>query len=124
MSLRTALRRVLASQDEVAATEERVRSAKQGTTAISDLVERRPAEVSGIVRSVVLRPTDRVQAVEAELFDGSGSVDLVWLGRRRLVGVEPGRRVRVAGFVTNDRGRTVIYNPRYELLPQSTDVQP
>ena len=55
---------------------------------------------------------------------GPGGDDLVWLGRRRLAGVEPGRRVRVAGFVTSDRGRTVIYNPRYELLPQSTDVQP
>ncbi|PFG35512.1 ATP-dependent DNA helicase RecG [Flavimobilis soli] len=124
MSLRTALKRVLANQDEVAATEERIHSAKQGTTAISDLVERRHAEVSGLIRSVVLRPTDRVQAVEAELFDGSGSVDLVWLGRRRIAGIEPGRRVRVAGLVTSDRGRTVIFNPRYELLPQPTDVQP
>lgn len=124
MALRTALRRVLASQDEVAATEERVRSAQQGTTAIIDLVDRKPAEVSGVIRSVVLRPRGRVQAVEAELFDGSGSVDLVWLGRRRIAGVEPGRRVRLGGFVTRDHGRTVIFNPRYELLPQSTDVQP
>lgn len=124
MPLRTVLRRFLASQDEVAATEERLQALRHGTTAIGEVPDRHPAEVSGVIRSVVLRPADRVQAVEAELFDGSGSVDLVWLGRHRIAGIEPGRRVRVSGFVTTDRGRSVIFNPRYDLLPRAADVQP
>lgn len=116
-SWRRAVRRVLASQDEVAAGEERTRAALEGTDAIGDLRPRSRASFSGIVRSAVLRPSDRVRAVEAELYDGSGSIDLVWLGRRRIAGIEPGRRIRVEGFVCAEHGRHVMYNPRYDLLP-------
>ncbi len=113
----------LASQDEVAAREERTSAAQLGTTAVGDCPERAAVRVSGVIRSVVLRPTDRVQAVEAELYDGSGSLDLVWLGRHRIAGIEPGRRVVVDGFVCARDGRRVIYNPRYELFARSEDAE-
>lgn len=117
MRLREALRSALASRDEVAADEERRVAALQvGATPVARLRSRRRATVTGVLRSVVLRPADRVQAVEAELFDGSGSVDLVWLGRRRIAGIEPGRRARAEGLVTDVKGRRVMFNPRYELL--------
>lgn len=117
MSLRETLRSALASRDEVAADEERrVAALQTGTTPVSRLRSRRRATVTGVLRSVVLRPADRVQAVEAELFDGSGSVDLVWLGRRRIAGIEPGRRARAEGLVSDVKGRHVMFNPRYELL--------
>ena len=44
-------------------------------------------------------------------------IDLVWLGRRRIAGVEPGRRVVARGRVGEHNGRKAIYNPWYELLP-------
>jgi hypothetical protein len=71
--------------------------------------------ISGVVRSVILRPREGVPALEAELYDGSASVDLVWLGRRQIAGIEPGRRLRVEGLVCQMGGRPMIYNPRYEL---------
>lgn len=112
----TPWRSVLASQDEITAGEERDDAARQrGCTAVEDLTNRTQATVSGVLRSVVLRPRENVQTVEAELYDGSGSVDLVWLGRRRIAGIEPGRRVRVEGLVCEIRGRRTMYNPRYEL---------
>lgn len=72
--------------------------------------------VVGRLRSVVYTPSETVPTLEAELFDGSESLDLVWLGRRRIAGVEPGRRVEARGRVGVHNGRLAIYNPWYELL--------
>ena len=121
MSFSQRLRAVLASQEEVAADEERRAAKSHGTTAVCDLANRRRAVVSGVLRSVVLRPNEHVRAVEAELYDGSGALDLVWLGRRQIAGIEPGRRLRVEGMVGELRGRRVIINPKYELLTSNTD---
>jgi hypothetical protein len=40
---------------------------------------------------------------------------LVWLGRRRIAGIEPGRRLVATGRVGFYNGRPAIYNPKYEL---------
>jgi hypothetical protein len=53
--------------------------------------------------------------LQAELFDGSASIDLVWLGRRRVAGIEPGRTIMARGRVGVHDGRLAIYNPWYEL---------
>lgn len=73
-------------------------------------------EVVGRLRAVVYTPSETVPTLEAELFDGSDSIDLVWLGRRRIAGIEPGRRVVARGRVGQHNGRKAIYNPYYELL--------
>jgi hypothetical protein len=73
--------------------------------------------VAGRLRSVVYTPRDTVPTVDAELYDGSGSVHLVWLGRRRIPGVEPGRGVIARGRVAEQDGHLVIFNPWYELKP-------
>jgi hypothetical protein len=39
----------------------------------------------------------------------------VWLGRRRIPGIEPGRTLTAHGRFASFDGRQVIYNPRYEL---------
>jgi hypothetical protein len=58
-----------------------------------------------------------VPTLEAELYDGSGSVILVWLGRRQIAGIEPGRTLTARGRIAENQGRGVIYNPWYELSP-------
>ena len=58
---------------------------------------------------------ESVMPLEAELFDGSGSVTLVWLGRRRIPGIEPGRTLTARGRFAAFDGKRVIYNPWYEL---------
>ncbi|PFG43423.1 hypothetical protein ATJ88_2120 [Isoptericola jiangsuensis] len=116
MSLRTLVRSALASTDDVAADDERHAAAEVvGCTPVSDAAPRCRVSVSGVLRSVVLHPRGEVPTVEAELFDGTGSLDLVWLGRREIAGIEPGRRLRVDGMVTLRDGRRTLYNPRYEL---------
>src|SRR3954453_8933618 len=71
--------------------------------------------VTGRLKSVVYTPRETVPTLEAELFDGSGSVTLVWLGRRRIPGIEPGRRLTARGRFAAFDGKRVIYNPWYEL---------
>ena len=49
--------------------------------------------MAGTLRTVTLRPRAGVPALVAELYDGSGTINLVWLGRRQIPGIEPGRAV-------------------------------
>jgi hypothetical protein len=74
--------------------------------------------VTGRLREVVFVPGPAVPTVQAELFDGTGSVRLVWLGRRRIAGIEPGRSLVARGRIARQPdGALVIYNPWYELKP-------
>ena len=87
-----------------------------GATPVAACVDRTPVTVFGTVRSLTIRPRAGTPALEADLFDGSDVVTLVWLGRRTIAGVEPGRQLRASGRITSGEGRRLIYNPRYELL--------
>jgi DNA/RNA endonuclease YhcR with UshA esterase domain len=123
MSLRSSLAariaESLASDEEIRDTEERADASRNvGCAAVSSVPVRSRGKVAGVLRSVVLRPREGVATVEAELFDGSGSLDLVWLGRRTIDGIEPGRRIRVEGMVCDVDGRRTMFNPRYELRPR------
>jgi len=64
---------------------------------------------------VVYTPRTNLPTLEADLFDGSDVVTLVWLGRRAIPGIEPGRELNVRGRVALRDGHKVIYNPYYEL---------
>jgi len=74
-------------------------------------------DVAGMLRAVTLRPQGTSQVMEADLWDGTGSVTLIWLGRREIAGIQPGRRIVVHGRLTCVRGERAIYNPSYELRP-------
>lgn len=71
--------------------------------------------VYGRLRSVELSPSHEVATLEAELFDGTDGVTLVWLGRRKIPGIEPGRTIKVHGRMAERDGHKVLYNPYYEL---------
>jgi hypothetical protein len=90
-----------------------------GATPIGECVGGRETTVSGVLRSVTLRPKDTVPVVEAELYDGSGQLRLVWLGRRRILGITPGRSLIVTGRITANNNQPTIFNPRYELRAAS-----
>lgn len=92
-------------------------SAKKDSTRIDSCSPGSEVTVRGMVRSMTLRPKSTVPALEIELYDGSGSVRVVWLGRRRIPGIEPGRSMVVTGRLTCNTKCPTIYNPRYELKP-------
>ena len=84
---------------------------------IAECTDRRPVRLRGTLKTVTLRPRGGVPALEAELFDGSDSIMLVWLGRREIAAVTPGRLLEVEGRIGRHGGDRVIYNPRYTLMP-------
>lgn len=111
--------RLLASNGELAAQEERGWVARLGVGSIADLHPRRRARVAGVLRSVTYSPAGSTSALRAELYDGTGSVDLCWTGRRSVPGIEPGRRLVAGGMVAQlgpEQATYAIVNPRYELL--------
>ena len=116
---RQALSRLVASQNDMHAEQEQELATRAGGTPIATLPLRRSATVCGTLRSVTLRPRAGVPALEAELYDGSGSLHVVWLGRRQIAGIEPGRRLRIQGMVTEADGQRAVFNPRYELVPHT-----
>ena len=71
--------------------------------------------VLGRLRSVEFCPQEANASLEAELFDGTEGVTLIWLGRRRIPGIEPGRTMKVRGRIAVRDGRKVLYNPYYEI---------
>lgn len=76
-------------------------------------------EVVGTVRVVAIRPTEASPAVEIELADPTGSINVVWLGRRKIPGIVAGRTMKVCGRLTMNTSKPTIFNPRYELRPIS-----
>lgn len=77
--------------------------------------------VSGTLRSVSERSVAGMPAVQAELDDGSASLDVVWLGRSAIPGIEPGRELIASGRISMTRGRPVLFNPRYQLQPRGQE---
>ncbi len=88
------------------------------TTRIQDVRDRSLAQVSGIIRNLMAPAPGQGPALAAELYDGTGALTIVWLGRREIPGIDCGVSLRVFGRVTMRRGVPTVFNPRYEILPQ------
>ena len=110
------LQRLTADDQSIDAAELRAEAVNAGCEQVSACRKGAVVTVTGRLKSVVYTPRETVPTLEAELFDGSGSVTLVWLGRRRIPGIEPGRTLTARGRFAAFDGRQVIYNPRYELI--------
>lgn len=76
-----------------------------------------PVRIFGTIRTLTLRSRAQVPALEVDLYDGTETVTLVFLGRRAIGGITPGRGMLARGRVTRLGSRLVMYNPTYELLP-------
>ncbi len=94
-------------------------AARQGVTPIAELVPRQLATVVGEIASTRIVPhTDGVTWLEAMITDGTGSITVMWTGRRRIAGVKPGQRLIVTGrpAVVLASSPLRMVNPIYELL--------
>jgi hypothetical protein len=112
--LRSSLNR-WASSGSDEARELRDSSVKAGCQPIAGVADRDRVLVRGVLRTVTLRPRGGVPALEAELYDGTSVLTVIWLGRRRIAGIEPGRAIEVEGRIGRQQHARVMFNPRYEL---------
>lgn len=110
------VRKLTSDVDELDADDLTEKSEAGGAQRACDCRSGDEVTVLGRLRSVDLCPGSSEAAVEAELFDGTDDVTLVWLGRRRIPGIEPGRTVKARGRLAERDGQKVLYNPYYELL--------
>jgi len=117
VSLRERITRFGQSAAEAETEEFRHAFEQVGVTPIGDCRAGEKAWICGSVRWLTVRPRGKAPAVEIEIFDGTGAVRVVWMGRRAIGGIEPGRRLIVHGRLTAVGREPVIYNPRYRLLP-------
>ena len=109
------VRKLTSDVDELDADEMSMRSGAEGAQRACDCRSGEEVTVMGRLRSVELCPTNEAATLEAELFDGTQGVTLIWLGRRRIAGIEPGRTIKVRGRMAERDGQKVLYNPYYEL---------
>ena len=91
---------------------------RQGVVSIVDLPPRVEGTVVGEIGSMRIVPRAGSPSLEATITDGTGSIVVVWTGRRKIAGVTPGKRLVVSGrgAATGPKGRLLMFNPSYELL--------
>jgi hypothetical protein len=112
---RRLVRRLTSDVEELDADDLSRKAVAVGAQRACDCESGQEVTVLGQLRSVELCPRDAAATLEAELFDGTEGVMLVWLGRRRIPGIEPGRTIKARGRIAERDGRKVLYNPYYEL---------
>jgi RecG-like helicase len=114
--LQRALRRFASSNAELESEDLQRKVREEGAVPIQNCEDRQRVQLTGTVSTVTITPRAGHPALEVELRDGSGAVTLVWLGRRQIPGIDPGRTLKVWGRISCHEGHRLIYNPRYELM--------
>jgi hypothetical protein len=118
MGLRDRARKRLApSTAELDKSRLQDRYSELDVTSICDVELRRPSRLGGEVQGLRVVPRAGSPTLEVTVTDGSGRAVAVFLGRRSLPGVTPGRGLVIEGVPRKEGGRTVIVNPAYTLLP-------
>ena len=86
-------------------------------SAMGDVTWRDEVTVEGRVRSIRVRPwADGVHTLEVTVFDESGGIEAIFLGRRTVAGIRLGTTLRLSGCLGAHHGRLAILNPVYEIL--------
>jgi two-component system, OmpR family, sensor histidine kinase KdpD len=84
---------------------------------ISDVRGRGRIRVTGTIISAQTTSVGSSLAYRCVLADGTGELDLLFLGRAAIAGLTAGIRCSVEGAVTAREGRLAVWNPRYQVQP-------
>ena len=114
--LRRLTRRLTEDPEQLDAEQLTDEAAHSGAQRAIDCERGQEVTMIGTLRSVEANAKGCAGGVKAELFDGTDAVTLVWLGQRRIAGIEPGRTLKVHGRLGKlENGSKAIYNPHYEI---------
>ena len=117
MALKGAVRRLTATDAELDRERLIEFCDKHSFMAMSDITPRTLIRVGGVVRSVRLVPRAGAPSLEVRIFDGRSTTTAVFLGRRRIAGIAPGRHMSVEGVAGRSGARILLFNPIYTLYP-------
>lgn len=118
MILRKAFDDLARNQSQLESEELAQECARPGCTPISEVQVRAEHSVTGTVHSIAVIPSDQAPELHIELFDGTGILDVIWMGRREIEGIRAGAFLTLTGRVTMVDGRRTIFNPGYQMLPE------
>jgi RecG-like helicase len=85
-----------------------------GSVRIRDARSRSRVKLAGVVRRITVRPLEGSESLEALLYDGTGDVSVVWMGRRSIRGLNLGTRLVVDGLLAEQRAGRRMVNPSFE----------
>src|SRR6266508_3464884 len=103
-ALRRFLQRLNQTDEEILAEEVRDWAASvPGTVRIAEAKPRTRVRLAGIVRRITVRPVEGFESLEAVLWDGTGEVSAVWMGRRQITGLTLGSRLVVEGIIGKEQ---------------------
>ncbi|MFH5879512.1 hypothetical protein [Arthrobacter sp. NA-172] len=92
---------------------------------LTDLPARGRVNCTGFIESVTYQPANAQVHFSAIVVDRIAQrgepgplarLRVIWLGRRKVPGIEPGTVLRLEGMVTPRDGMPTMFNPRYEIL--------
>ncbi len=89
-------------------------------TRIADLTSRQRSTVAGRVRAFRVQPWGGNVALECTLADETGSIAVVFFGRREIGGVRLGTIMSVTGVPGEHHGMRSILNPEYAIISTPT----
>ncbi len=89
-----------------------------GTVPIGEVTWRTRVRVAGRIRSLRVQTAKGTANLECEITDDTGVLLLVFQGRPKIPGIEPGARLIVEGMVGSWQRRLAILNPDYELISE------
>ncbi|MGA2931670.1 MAG: amino acid permease [Acidimicrobiales bacterium] len=110
----------------VLAADETLAQRAGATTPIAAVAPRQRVRVAGRVKSVRVQPRAGTSNLECVLSDGTGGLLLVFQGRPKIAGIEPGARLVAEGMVGTWGRRPAMLNPSFELVQgaQSDPTEP
>jgi amino acid transporter len=92
---------------------------REGCDAIGRVRHRDRVSISGTVSSTRIQPKGGVPTLECVVTDGTGSISIVFLGRREVPGITTGTLLVAHGMAGSHFGRLAILNPAYELVSEA-----
>ncbi|MCW2523293.1 MAG: amino acid permease [Frankiales bacterium] len=90
---------------------------EDGTTPIGAVRWKQQVTIEGRIK-VLQVGTTAGKSLEAQVFDDTGGIRLLFFGRTQIPGIEPGAIVRATGRIGEYKGHLALANPRYELLEE------
>ncbi|WP_426570758.1 hypothetical protein [Aquihabitans sp. McL0605] len=104
------------SLDDIEGERLQGRLADLGIQPIAGAPTREQVLLAGEVQGLQVVPRAGSASLEVTLSDGSGRAVAVFTGRKRLGGVDCGRRILIEGVGRTERGRLVVLNPAYTIV--------
>ncbi len=85
-----------------------------GRVSIEQAPVRQQVRLAGVIRRLTVFPVEGQESLEAQLFDGTGEILVVFMGRRGIPGLTLGTRLIVEGVLGETHGARRMVNPRFE----------